>query len=91
MGTLVLLADKEQVTPNQWIIHAHIAVGDCTTREDGRVLLSPDCVTTTELNTWADMFIKELQEIKRQAARLQWDNRPGIIGGRSSPSERGTE
>lgn len=91
MGTLVLLANKEQVTPNQWVIGAHIAVGDCTRESDGRVLLSSHCATATELNTWADMFIKELQEIKRQAARLQWDNRPGIIGGRSSPSERESE
>lgn len=76
MATLVLLAGKERVTSNQWIIRAHIAVGSNTPDANGRILLSPDCVTTTELNTWADMFIEELQEIKRAAARLQWDNRP---------------
>jgi hypothetical protein len=71
----VLLPEKEQVTSDQWIIRAYIAVGSHATDSRGRILLSPDCVTTTELNTWADMLIKDLQDIRKKAARLQWDNR----------------
>jgi hypothetical protein len=76
MATLVLLTEKENVTSSRWITHAHIAVGSNTPRADGKILLSADCVTTIEINTWADMLIKELQGIKRKAADIQWHNRP---------------
>jgi hypothetical protein len=78
MSTLKLIVDKVPIIDGSehWTLRTHIAVGSHTRDEEGdRILLSPDCVTTTELNWWADMLIKELQTIKRKAARLQWNNR----------------
>ena len=77
MSTLVLRADKVPIIDGSehWTLRTHIAVGSYTRDDRDRIFLSPDCATTTELNYWADMLIKELQAIKRKAKRLQWNNR----------------
>lgn len=78
MSTLRLLADRVPIIAGSehWTLRTHIAVGSHE-RDEGqdRILLSPDCVTPAELNYWIDSMIKELQDIKRKAARLQWNNR----------------
>ncbi len=83
MKTLVLLVEKEPVTGDQWMGRAHIAVGLHVRDQQSRVLLSPDCVAAREVHAWADDLIKQLQGIKRQASRIQWDNHP------SNPANRG--
>ena len=89
---LVLLPRKQHIIPgsDQWVIRAYIAVGSNTPSPDGRILLSPDCATPTELRYWADRMIQQLEDIKLDADRLQWNNRTGL-GGRSSAEKRGTE
>ncbi len=78
MDTLTLVTEKEPIIAGstQWKMRAHIAAGSYTSDGQGRILLSPDCVTAGEVGVWADSLITELQEIKRRAARLQWDNHP---------------
>ena len=73
MKKIVLLADKEPVVGDQWMVRAHIAVGWHT---QDRVLLSPDCVSPLEVDAWANDIIRQVQEVKRQARRIKWDNHP---------------
>jgi hypothetical protein len=77
MSSLRLIVDKVPIIDGSehWTLRTYIAVGSHTRDDDDGILLSPDCATTTELNWWADMLIKELQDIKRKANRLQWNNR----------------
>ena len=41
--------------------------GDC-----GFIAISPECVNATEISTWVDAMIRELQTIRRQADAKSW-------------------
>jgi hypothetical protein len=56
-----------------WFTRAHIRVATHSTDADGSILLTPDCRTTGEVVTWADTMIKELEGIKREATRVDWN------------------
>jgi len=89
MRKVVLLVEKVPVVLDQWQAQAHIALGYYTQDAKVRVLLSPDCRTAAEVHTWADDLIKELQEVKRRALNVEWDNHPAL-GGRTSRRRRET-
>jgi hypothetical protein len=48
---------------------ARIVLEDWSEDEDGRVALSPDCISYDEVETWADQRIKELKKVKKEAKR----------------------
>ena len=53
---------RHRDTPNAWIE----LVRHSQDRE-GTILLSPQCKTPVEVETWADELIKELQAVKKKA------------------------
>jgi hypothetical protein len=73
---LILLAKRRPIIPgsDQWTTQAYIAVGSNTPTPEG-ILLTPDCVTPTEIRYWADRMIQRLEGIKLEADRIQWNNR----------------
>jgi hypothetical protein len=77
VNALKLRVQKVPVTPKskQWQAVVHIVVASHATDNDGSILLSADCMTSSEVNYWADEMIKELDAIKKKAAKLAWDNR----------------
>jgi hypothetical protein len=69
LRALVLHVDKVPVVSEFWEARAYIAVGFHMARADGLRVLSPNCVTPTEVAAWADELIKELESIKKEARR----------------------
>lgn len=80
MKKLKLIIDKKTVVQNFWEVTAFIGLDSHFTDANGRILLSTDCRTATEVHTWANALIKELEDIKRKAAKIQWDNHPSSGG-----------
>lgn len=78
-NTLILHVDKVPIitASDQWMAHAYVSVGSHTVGPNGQLLLSPDCRTPTEIRTWADLLIRDLEAIKTKAAGIQWNNRHG--------------
>lgn len=76
MKKLKLLTEKRPVVHGLWELDAFIEVDTSFRDKKGRILLSPPCVGATEVKSWADSLINELEEIKRKAERLKWDNHP---------------
>jgi hypothetical protein len=67
------LAKDSIVNVSQLVTRAHIVVGTRsreTQSED--ILLSADCRTASEIDSYADQMIKELEAIKREARTMQW-------------------
>ena len=44
---------------------ASIIVTECAIDDEGRAVLSPKCVSDTELGYWCDKLIGQLQKIKK--------------------------
>ena len=74
MTKLALFTDRENVTDELWRIKAYIGVDTSTADEQGRVLLSDDCLHPNDVQTWIDYIIKDLRKIKAKADRTQWEN-----------------
>ena len=83
MKKVVLLVNKVPVVQGQWQAEARIGLARYAQDAQGRILLSPDCRTATEVHAWADVLIKELEDVKRRASKLQWDNHPALGGRRT--------
>jgi hypothetical protein len=50
---------------------AYIALGSWSRNEkDGPILISPDCMSYREVESWADIRIAELEKVKQKARRL---------------------
>jgi hypothetical protein len=58
--------------PNgHWYARAHIVVAfNWTDNNDGTILLSAECRTAREVEEYADLMIKELEQIKRKAKQM---------------------
>lgn len=76
MKKLKLLTEKKYVVSGLWEVDASIIVDTHYTDKNGRILFSPSCKSAIELKGLADALIKELENIKRQADKLKWDNHP---------------
>jgi hypothetical protein len=74
----LLSFQKVPITPRSklWQARAHIVLGIIQKDQEGDYLLSSDCVTPKDVADEADALIKELEAIKRQAAKVAWDNHP---------------
>ena len=66
--------DLTDGTSGHWFARAHICVSGASTDpyDDGRILLSPDCRTATEVEAYADDLIRDLEKIKREAKAADW-------------------
>jgi len=64
--------DLTDGTSGHWFTRAHICASSPGTDSDGSVLLSADCRSANEIAEEADGMIKELENIKRQAKRVDW-------------------
>ena len=84
MTKLVLFTDREDVTEKLWRIKAYIGVDTRTADEQGRVLLSDDCLHPNDVQTWIDYIIKDLKKIKGKADRTRWSNHPSLKRRRAS-------
>ena len=75
--TLILHVENVPIIASRphWTAEAYIAAGSYSRDVSGRILLTPDCRTPGEIDTWADHLIGELEEIKARARRIQWNNR----------------
>lgn len=80
---LVLLVEKVQMVPGIWEVRAQIGVGSHGKNRQGRIILSGECVSPIEIRGQADDLIKQLQDVKRLAARIRWTNHPKIPANRS--------
>lgn len=62
--------------PNgHWYARAHIVVAlNCTENNDDTTLLSAECRTAREVEDYADLMIKELEQIKREAEQRDWSD-----------------
>ncbi len=58
-----------------WRARAHIAVASHS-REGDKLFLATNCREASDVEYWADMFIKELTEIKRRARTMKWHHEP---------------
>ena len=71
MNKLKLLSKKIPMTNELWEIRAFIVPNRYSSDEKGQIYLSPECVSASEINYWADALIKDLEKIKRQANKLK--------------------
>lgn len=60
-----------EVSGNDIMSVAYIALGSWSRKEeDGPILISPDCMSYREVESWADIRIAELKKVKQEARRL---------------------
>jgi hypothetical protein len=72
-------SDENYTPSGHWFARAHIAVASHSRDADrDPILLSAECFTASEVNYWDDKMIKELEGIKRDAARMNCKNRPTV-------------
>jgi hypothetical protein len=69
-----MLSDPGQPS-GYWTALAHIAVASYS-QEGGKIVLSAECRTSSEVAYWADLMIKELEDIKRPAVKMKWHHEP---------------
>jgi hypothetical protein len=77
---MILKLDVQRIDPlyseerpsGHWRARCHIAV-DSYSRDNGDIFLSAECVGKGEVAHWADLMIKELEAIKREAAEMEWN------------------
>lgn len=60
-----------------WFARAHIVVASNKTEgNDDTILLSAECRSAREVEEYADLMIKELEQIKRKAKEMNWSGGP---------------
>jgi hypothetical protein len=58
-------------------VKAYFELINYVTDQNGRILLSSiDCISTAEVCARADALIRNLEDIKREAAKIKWLNHP---------------
>jgi len=73
---IVLSTTKNRITAGQWQACAHIKLAQYKADSEGNIFLSADCKTSLEVHEWADKLIEQLQDVKRLANGVEWNNRP---------------
>ena len=76
MATLKLWVEKGGVgkNPKIWDKTAYIVVGRHLTHAN-QILLSTDCDNPEEVANYADDLIKQLENLKKRAKKMRWNNR----------------
>ncbi|MGH7781927.1 MAG: hypothetical protein ACREQR_19080 [Candidatus Binataceae bacterium] len=73
---LKLHKEKLSGFDGEWIRRVYIAAKFATEDRQGNICLSPSCLCTMEVSECADSLIHELEDLKKQATRIVWDNHP---------------